>query len=459
MFSVAERTFSLECWHGSETGYSQRIDVSNRSFRDSRRYTSSRSHGILQSKWSQSTEKLLDREQTTLGSFDSLKWQLAETMIIHWAETDGVVGLEKCFRLLNRLVDEAATNPDANFHLDIYLVHAVLKSWNNLLRRSKVNLLPSQVLEKIDSYLSRAKCFDPNIATYTIILDGASRCAIPEERLLFSERLLLRLIEASETNPLLRPTVVSFGTVINAWAKSGNKTAAEKAEALVWRVYDLHERGWPDMEPNTQIYTSAINAWANAGDPERAEALLKKMYEESVLHGNKNVRPNAWSFNAVLAAWWKSSSPKAFESGEALLRLMIELNDKGELDSRPDAVSFNCLLHKLTQRRGDHCAFDKGESLVKEMIQRASKSEDLAVQPNLNTLTTLFRLIATSNIPDQGEKKEFWLKKASELGLSEERFLLDQYLTTQLENELENEDKVLTKQEVTPPLPETKRQY
>jgi pentatricopeptide repeat protein len=418
------------------------------SVRNSRRLFASHSKGMLQSKWIESTKSLLDRDQNPVGSFDSLKWHLAETMIVHWAEKEGVLGLRKCFDLLNRLVDEAAHNPDANFRLHIYLVHAILRSWNQLLRRSEVNLLPSKVLEMLDAFTSRAKCFEPNIATYTIILDGAARCGIPDERIVFTERLLLRLINESGSNPLVRPTIVSFSTVINAWAKSGSRTAAEKAEALLWRVYALHESGWPDMEPNTQIYTSAIHAWANAGDPERAETLLKKMYEEYMLHGNKSVKPNIWSFNSVIVAWRKSHSATAFESAESLLRLMIELHDEGDLDCRPDAVSFNCLLRTLSQRRGDPTAFYKGEALVMEMLQRASESRDKAGLPNLDTFTTLFRLMAVCKIPDHAAKSQFWLKTAKELGLSDERFLLDQYLTAY--RQLDKRPATANTQEVAP---------
>ena len=398
------------------------------------------SDNMLQSKWFRTTEQFLDRNQTPLGSFDSLKWQLGETLIIYWSELDGHTGLQKSFRILDRMVEEASDRPNAGFRMNIYLVHAILKLWNTLLKQSEIDILPSQVLERIDSYTSRSNgqcCFQPTIVTYTIMLDGASRCAIPKERLEFTEKLLLRLIEESEVynKPELRPNIVSFGTVINALAKSGSQEAAEKAETMLWRVFELHDQGWPNMEPNSRIYTTAIHAWANAGNPDRAESLLKKMCEDYLVHGHTNVKPNLWSFNAAISAWCKSSKSQAFESAEALLRLMIDLNQKGDIESQPDAVSYNSLLHKLSQIgcNGDPTVFEKAASLVKDMIQASETGGggggDNVVgrtefQPNLITFKALFRLMAISDVKDK-EKVIFWLKVANEFGLSEDQFLHD----------------------------------
>jgi pentatricopeptide repeat protein len=368
-----------------------------------------------------------------LGSFDSLQWHLVETMIAYWAEEQQEVqGLDKCFQLLDRLVDESCENRDSGFKIDIYLIHAILKRWKRLLKDGKVDLLPSQVLEKVDDYLSRSNLFEPNIATYTLILDGASHCRNPAERIVFTEELLGRLIEESDHNPLVRPTVVTFSSVINAWGKSGSAMAVEKAEALLWRVHDLHENsGWPDdSKPNDIMYTSVISAWAKAGNPDRAELILKNMYEDCMLHGNTNVKPNNWAFNSVMFAWSKSPSPLAVDSAEALLRKMIELNENGVLDSRPDVVSYNILIQTILRRKMNYPeAVAKAESLVQEMIEIEATTGFAGVMPNLITYTALFRILAASHLPDRAEKAKYWLEKAKEHGISEDRFLLDQYQT------------------------------
>jgi pentatricopeptide repeat protein len=220
--------------------------------------------------------------------------------------------------------------------------------------------------------------------------------------------------------------------VINAWGKSGSAKYAEKAEALLWRVHDLHENsGWPeDAKPNVIMYASVISAWAKAGNPDRAELILKNMYEDYMLNGNAKVQPNNWAFNNVMFAWSKSTSPHAVESAEALLRKMIELNENGVLDSRPDAASYNILIQTILRRKMNYPeAVAKAESLVQEMIEIQATTGFAGVVPNLITYTALFRILAASHLPDRAEKAKYWLEKAKEHGVSEDRFLLDQYQT------------------------------
>lgn len=383
----------------------------------------------LQGKWRESTAELLNHEDIALGSFDTLKVHLTETLILFWAEREqGVEGITKCFQLLDRLVDESIHNSNEKINISIHIIHAILKGWNNLFKKGRIDLLPSKVLEKIDTYTSKSDCFEPNIATFTIILNGASHCPNPKERLEFTEMLLLRLIHESEKNPEVCPTTVTFSTVINAWARSATPTAATRAEKLLELAQKLHSDGWRDLEPNSIMYTSVINAWAKAGNPHRAELLLKKMYEDFTLNGNSKVKPNLWTFNTVLAAWSKSSKSSAVESAEALLRQMIDLNKQGILDSRPDTISYNCLLHTLARRRKTYTeASQKAESLVQEMLDNSNaSSKDDSILPNEITYTALFKIFAACDSIDKQEKAKFWVEKIHDKRILNDSFVRDQ---------------------------------
>ena len=283
----------------------------------------------MQGLWTNAIDRILDPVQTPLGSMDSLVWHQAEIIILHLSQQKpGKESLEKAFEILERLAQETAyeateiKTTDSPFTaaktMDIYLVHAILKSWNQLFRQKIDHTRPSIVCERIDACLkvSKGRLFQPNIATYTIILDGATHCPDPQERVVFTENLLARLISESEENPHLRPTVVTFGTIIHALAKSGSIILAEKAEGWLRRLQQLHEAGWPEVAPNTIVYTQVIQGWANVGEAERAEALLQEMYRESVLHGNKAVLPSLWTFNMVLTAWSKSNDPRCVSFAE-----------------------------------------------------------------------------------------------------------------------------------------------
>ncbi len=362
-------------------------------------------------------------------------WHKAETMILYWVE-QGTKGLEVCFSIMDRLAQEAAKN--AHFQMNIYLIHAILSSWNKAFQNFQCRQLPSQVLTKLEGYLSLAPAlFEPNIATYTILLDGASYCPNPAERIVFSEALLGRLFEESKQRPSLRPTDVTIGTVLKAWLKSGSIQGAEKAEALLRQIIQLttHQE-WSDLEVNTIHYTIVLNTYANAGDAESAERLLREMYEEYLVQGNSNVRPNLRSFNAVLVAWSKTPLPDAFASAEALFTQMEELYQSGALEEPRSVISYNCLLNTLAKNENFVTdAVDKAEALVHDLIQQSgSDPSKQSMKPTAITMTALLRILGASNHPEKVEKVTYWLQKANELGISDERFLLDQYRTKVLRN-------------------------
>jgi hypothetical protein len=258
----------------------------------------------------QAIERILDRKATEVGSMNTLEWHVAETILLSMSQPNyqgnmQSCSLEKSFDILCRLAEETAaiqheTPKRDKPKMDIYLLHAVLKRWNDCFRKNLTNLRPSQVCRMVEHILEQSKyqLFAPNIATYTIIMDGATSCPDPKERLVFTQDLLSRLTVEAEANPSLRPTVVTFGTVINALAKSNSVTMAEKAEGLLRRLQQLHQAGWPNMEPNVIVYTTVINAWANIGNAPRAEALLQEMYTEAILNGNRMVQPTTRTFNA-----------------------------------------------------------------------------------------------------------------------------------------------------------------
>lgn len=383
--------------------------------------------------WQESTSRLLDSNVHPVGSFDTLLWHKSETMILYWLEKSSS-GLNICFRLLDRLAQEASANPKPQFQLNIYLIHAILGSWNKKFQKFQSTILPSQILAKLEDCLSMAPgLFEPNIATYTLILDGASYCPDPAERIRFSEELLGRLMEESKQRPSLRPTEVTIGTVLKAWSKSGNIQGAEKAEALLRRIIQLKsdDAQWQDLEVNTIHYTTVVSAYANAGEPEPAQRLLREMFEEYLVRGNSKVKPNIRSFNSVLSAWSKTSSPDAFESAEELFVKMGELYESGALEEPRGVISYNCLLNALaknTHRVSD--AVDKAESLLSDLLQDSkSDPSNISMHPTLVTFTALFRILAASNHPEKAEKATQWLEKAKEHGISDERFLLDQYHT------------------------------
>jgi len=413
--------------------------------------------------WRTSTERLLNRDIHPVGSLDSLLWYKAEILIVYWAEDRSRTGLDNCFQILDRLADERLSMSTRNddddddnkhsFQLNIYLIHAILNNWNKQFQKFQTNLLPSKILNRLEGYLMVAPgLFEPNIATYTIILDGASYCPNPTERIGFSRQLLDRLLIESETKNVtsIRPTAVTVGTVLKGLSKSGSLHGAVEAEKLLRRMLELQNTEyWKDfLEVNTIHYTTVIQAYANAGDPEGALRLLMEMLQESIMNGKDEIRPNLRTFNAVLAAWSKSSSSSStldayyyYEMAEELFRRMGQLHENGILKDPPDVMSYNSLLTSLakcstrqvTGRRlpSSSPSFDpveKAETLVTDLLQQSSSHpNNPSLKPTLVTFTTLFQILETKTTspPEETMKKKikFWRDTAKKFGFHHDRLV------------------------------------
>ena len=388
-----------------------------------KRHLSTSAPASVEGWWKVSTDTLLNRDVHPVGSLNTLLWHKAETLLVYWSDDRSKASLDYCFRIMDRLAEEMVSNPHDSFVLNIYLIHAVLNTWNKQFQKFHTNMLPSQILEKLEGYLAIApRLFEPNIATYTIILDGASYCPNPVERIGFTERLLQRLIDESEKNPQVRPTAVTVGTVLKGLSKSGSRQGAAKAEGLLRRIIELQNtEQFKDLEVNTIHYTTVLKAYANAGDPESAQRLLMEMLREAVMNGKEQVRPNIRSFNAVLSAWSKSSSPDAYDVAEELFRRVVELHENGVLKEPPNTVCYNCLLTSLA-KRSKHVSdpVAKAEALVEDLLRRlASNPTDSSFEPTQVTFTLLFRILEASNHPEKDGKVERWLQTAKRYGVME----------------------------------------
>mmetsp|Transcript_9875 Transcript_9875/g.14278 ORF Transcript_9875/g.14278 Transcript_9875/m.14278 type:complete len:112 (+) Transcript_9875:275-610(+) len=105
-------------------------------------------------------------------------------------------------------------------------------------------------------------------------------------------------------------------------------------------MMDRYLSGEGDVKPNTISFTSVIDAWANSGDkrgPSRAEQIMRKMDELSKL-GDQDLRPNTKTFNAVINAYVKSGDKGSTSKVKQLLAEM-EQRSKKENNLKPNTVT------------------------------------------------------------------------------------------------------------------------
>jgi hypothetical protein len=142
----------------------------------------------------------------------------------------------------------------------------------------------------------------------------------------------------------IAPNVVSYTTIMNGWAKSGNRQAVEKTNETFHRMKAMRKSGNSDAQPNLFSYVTMIGSITQAKEPgsaEKAEQALYSMYEE-YKSGVIAIPPNARLVTAVIDSWQKSGATDAGERAETLLNWLLEVYQEEQDESmEPNEYTFN----------------------------------------------------------------------------------------------------------------------
>jgi pentatricopeptide repeat protein len=401
-------------------------------------------------------------------------------------------------QLINRLAEErmahigSTDTTDTTFvivdtddfrTIDISLIHAMLKQWkeciqnqrrmdihyntntnsntNNSHRKRNNNknqqqqeseseksifkLIPSpfEMLQKIDYWNKTLSLVEPNIVTYTIIMDvsaitgSSSSGKNGDDFDNFTENLLYRLMEECQTNQKLQPTIVTIGTVIHSLANTKTLVGAQKAEN--WLRYlqtqqqqqqesnTIGRRGAIVLKPNTIIYTTVMKAYADVGQVHKSEELLREMYTEYTIHHNQDVKPTLFTFNTVLGSYSKSkfefeNIDNAIQKSEELIQRMKDLSSKSKnittstststsshllLDVTPDIVSYNSVLSIIARRCSKSKIYRQRQQQREQQQQRKkvslkSSHSNIDTEDDVDDSLLLLQLLS---------KAEYWMEE------------------------------------------------
>ncbi|KAK1734718.1 pentatricopeptide repeat-containing protein [Skeletonema marinoi] len=244
----------------------------------------------------------------------------------------------------------------------------------------------------------------PDTTVYNILINCHKSSATRAEKVLYK---------------MGKRDVVSYTTVINAYSTQGGENAAKRAQSL------LDEMQNDDVEPNAQTFNGAITAWSRSGSSaaaKKADGLLKKMEDLQippsakvmeqihepgaalraeillkVMHamykkGNHSMKPNCFTFTAVITAWARSGEKDAGERAEKLLDGMIKLYEVGKDDDvKPNVFTLTAVVDAYA-RAGGRDAATKASNVVRKV--------DPLIKPSYATYNCLMK--AWSNSQQQG---------------------------------------------------------
>lgn len=156
----------------------------------------------------------------------------------------------------------------------------------------------------------------PTTRTYNACLNAWARSdvreAAPRAQALLDEMLAPILQNDEQANNSVKgyvppPDRLSFNITIASWARSFEKDAAVRGEALFDRMYELYHSGrlGEEIKPQADTYTSVINAHARSrgrtGQTANARRLLDVMINK-YSNGEEDFAPNMMAYTSVLNA-------------------------------------------------------------------------------------------------------------------------------------------------------------
>jgi pentatricopeptide repeat protein len=133
----------------------------------------------------------------------------------------------------------------------------------------------------------------------------------------------------------VRPNEISFNILLHAYAMSNDPGSAVKSEKVLSKMIALSENeNRRDTAPSIISFSTVMDAYAKTGQAEAAESLFQKLL------GSKHVGANTVSYNTVLNALAKSNDKDAPYRAEALLNRMQEEYESGNINVRPNQIRY-----------------------------------------------------------------------------------------------------------------------
>jgi pentatricopeptide repeat protein len=293
--------------------------------------------------------------------------------------------------LLQKLVE--VTRADDSMEelplMDVASVATVMRAWVNHHQPDKADewlrRLESWQREEGDTSLGKLL---PNKLVYTIALSGWAKVGMAQNALDILER---QLISFQQGNSDCRPDTVTFNCVLDALAKSNDRTgwAIQKAEQI---LREMKEFGTPDAHTWTTVlscymrqkpsmaerllrqleaeegrdnipvsaYNVMLNGYAHAGNIKAAVDLLEKLEGSS-----SALRPDIVSYNTVLSAYARLKTTDAAHQADAFFRRIVHEEPR----ITPTVTTYGAMM-QCWSKSSDLDAADRAEGLLRDMEQR-----------------------------------------------------------------------------------------
>jgi hypothetical protein len=252
-----------------------------------------------------------------------------------------------------------------------------------------------------------------DIVTYATVISAWAISGMRSHAVSRAEELL----RAIEETPGLEPNTVVLNTVMSAWVRSKNPAAINRTQELLEHM-EASTQTPPDLiSYNTHLHALSSHADKRPGSAERAHDLLLNL-EKRYAAREIPFAPNLFTYNIVIEAWSKSRHPNAaWKAVEVLRKLISQNNGRG-----PDTFSYNQALSALSRSNKPGAAL-----LAEELLNCMEEAYKLRVHrnaiPDVTGYTSAIVAWSRSNEADAAERAERILSRMKERYAAGEHYL------------------------------------
>ena len=267
----------------------------------------------------------------------------------------------------------------------------------------------------------------PNSLSYNHVLKAYTQSQGGMQAAMKAEEILLRMIDRHESvydhnsatnlSPSPEPSLSSFNTVLNAWAKSKSHSAGIKAEEI-YTLLELKANDDNQRYPNAQSLATVFDAWAHSsheGAVERVMTTLHHVIEKerlSIDNGeDRLLRLNKIVFHSALLtlAKFEEGGVSHGNKAEKIVKILQNLHEqdfysgitdrknkddeyKLDIDLKPDTRTWSLLLRcwanvaNTSYNNVGEDAAEHAELLLMKMEEMYNAGE--GVRPNAHCFTS-----------------------------------------------------------------------
>jgi pentatricopeptide repeat protein len=243
-----------------------------------------------------------------------------------------------------------------------------------------------------------------DIECFNVVLTAISKSR-QEDAVARTMAIVTRMDEHVQTgHDHIRPNIRSWNAVLNSLSRSSrDANSTTKAEQILTHIFDMYKGGMSSVKPDAFSYAAVLSAYQRSDDPsaaQRADDLITRMEE---LHetGDLATPPDVYHYTIVCATWAKSRQREGPNRVVQILAHMKDRHAAGFPDVKPNVRTYNAVLDCLSRSKED----EKAEQVLYHMLA-LSKNGDKDSRPDSFSFNAVINAFTRSRQKDAGRRAE-----------------------------------------------------